>query len=250
MTKIGIFDSGLGGLTVLADIRRALPRADLFYIGDSANAPYGIKTQSQIIRLSEQVTDRLIEAGTEIIVIACNTATSAAERALRTKYSLPIVGIEPALKSATEQIRSGKIVVLATKYTISHSRYLNLIKHVTKGEQIISLAAPRLVELVELGKTDGVEVESHLKELVGEISDVKGVILGCTHFSHLKPAMRKFFGRDVKLFDGNDGVVHRVIKLLPNANSGDGTTKIISTGGNAKTREAQRVFENYLEKTE
>ncbi|MGI6612473.1 MAG: glutamate racemase [Candidatus Nanosyncoccaceae bacterium] len=249
MTKIGVFDSGLGGLTVLADIRLALPRADLFYIGDSANAPYGTKTQKEIITLSERVVDRLIEAGTEMIVVACNTATSAAEAALHAKYNLPIVGIEPALKSATEQIKRGKIIVLATKYTISHNRYLNLAKQVAKDQQIVSLAAPRLVELVELGKTDGGEVESHLKELVREISDVKGVVLGCTHFSHLKPAMRKFFGPDVKLFDGNDGVVRRVIELLPNANSGDGTTKIISTGGDAKTREAQRVFENYLEKT-
>lgn len=248
MTKIGVFDSGLGGLTVLADIRQALPKADLIYIGDTANAPYGTKTQEEITKLSKQIVDRLIEAGAEAIVIACNTATSAASKALRAKYNLPIIGMEPALKPAVEQAESGKIIVLATNYTISHDKYLDLINRVAKNREVVSIAAPKLVELVEFGKTSGAEVEASLRELIGVPEDVGGVVLGCTHFLHLKSASKDFFGPDVKLFDGNNGVVRRIVELLPNANSGDGTTEIISTGGDVKTREAWEVFEEYLKK--
>lgn len=246
MTKIGVFDSGLGGLTVLAEIRLALPNADLIYIADSAHAPYGEKTQAEIISLSDQIVKQLVAKKVNLIVIACNTATSAAGPTLRAQYNLPIIGMEPALKPAAEQTASGKIVVLATNYTLSHHKYLELVKRVAKNKSVVSIGAPQLVKLVEQGKTSGTKIESCFKELFRSIDNIESVVLGCTHFLHLKPALSKFLGSKVKLFDGNSGVVRRIIELLPDANSGMSTTKIVSTGSNKELFMAQQMFKQYL----
>ena len=248
MAKIGVFDSGMGGLTVLADIRRALLKADLIYIGDSANAPYGTKTQAEIAALSEQIVESLISAGAEAIVIACNTATSAAGEFLRSKYShLPIVGLEPALKPAVERTKQGKIAVLATDYTLSNKKYLRLKERVANQIEIISIAAPKLVELVEYGVIDGPEIQANLQKLFGSATDINSLVLGCTHFLHLKPALRQFFGPSVEFFDGNDGVVRQLVRLLPNSNSGGGKTTIMSTGNKDTQTKYQETFRRYLE---
>lgn len=248
MTKIGVFDSGLGGLTVLADIRRLLPKADLIYIGDSANAPYGERSKGEIVKLSEQNIDYLISKGAEVIVIACNTATSAAGERLRAKYKeIQIIGLEPALKPAVKNTVGGKIIVLATNYTLSHKKYYKLVERFAKNKPVIPVAAPELVRLVELGKTHGPEVQRCLKKLIKSTDDVEGVVLGCTHFLHIKPALKEFFKSDIRLFDGNSGVAKRITSLLPNANSGDSETKIINSDPQ-KIALSNKIFEEYLNK--
>lgn len=247
MAKIGVFDSGLGGLTVLADIHQTLPQADLVYIGDSAHAPYGEKTKSEITKLSEGIVKRLLQVGVEAIVIACNTATSAAAEYLRTKYTnIPIIGMEPALKPAFEQSVGGDVLVLATNYTLANKKYHRLEGSLSHSGRVISVAAPKLVDLAEAGQFDSKEIDNYLESLLGDFRDAESVVLGCTHFLYFKKVLHRFFGKGIKIFDGNAGVVRRINTLLPQANSGSGLIKITNTGSSEMAESSLKVFQKYL----
>ena len=152
---IGVFDSGLGGISVLRDLKKLMPNEDFIYFGDSAYAPYGIKTKDEITKRCVEIIDFFIEKGVKAVVIACNTATSAAIKELRETYNITIIGIEPAIKPAVESKKQGKIIIMATTMTLAEKKFNNLMDKYKDEREIIKLPAPGLVEFVESGIFSG-----------------------------------------------------------------------------------------------
>lgn len=205
---IGVFDSGVGGVSVLSELTSVLENEDFLYFGDSYNAPYGTKTDSEILKLSEACVKKLLKMGAKAIVIACNTATSVCVNFLREKYKdIPIIGIEPAIKPAAEYKENSKILVMATPMTLKREKFKNLTESFSEHEKIISLPCPGLVELIEQGKTDSVETEEFLRDLLSPYFDEKidSVVLGCTHYPFVREVIKKVFPYEVKIFDGGHG---------------------------------------------
>lgn len=206
---IGVFDSGMGGISVLGELLRHMPTENFIYYGDSANAPYGVRSTEELIELSVHVSEYLIEQGVKAIVVACNTATSAAIKALREKYSIPIIGMEPALKPAVENTDEGRVAVMATEVTLREKMFARLMEKLDASTGIDKVPCPELVHLVEKGQVNGPEVESVIRRCFEgiEMENVKSVVLGCTHYVFLKEAVKAVFGKDVQIFDGNFGTV-------------------------------------------
>ena len=246
MGKIGVFDSGMGGLTVLADLLELLPTRDYVYYGDAANAPYGEKTREEVQEFSLVITEKLLEKGCTSLVIACNTATSAAGELLRSKYDFPIFGMEPALKPAVLSHQSGSILVMATCYTLANDKYHRLRKTYQGDRQVIPVPAPKFVHLVEEGIFRGEEIKNYLKELTKDIDlqEVGSVVLGCTHFLFLKEELKQFFGDDVVIFDGNMGTARHVRNTL-GPGKGSGQVEIISSAGNEMEGKSKWMLETY-----
>lgn len=214
---IGFFDSGVGGLSVLKEAIKLLPRENFVYFGDSKNAPYGSKTVDQVKELSFSAADFLLKMGVKALVVACNTATSAAIEDLRETYpQLPVIGIEPALKPAVELQRRGKILIMATTVTLAESKFSNLMKSFEKVADIVPLPCPGLAELIESGNLDGVEVEHYLKnKLLNYIgSNISSVVLGCTHYPFVKKQLYTLLGNDVPILDGSCGTAKQLRRLL------------------------------------
>ncbi len=209
---IGVFDSGMGGISVLGELLRYMPTENYIYYGDSANAPYGVRTTDEVIDLSVKVSDYLVDQGVKAIVVACNTATSAAIKVLREKYDIPIIGMEPALKPAVEHTDRGQVAVMATEVTLREKKFERLVQRLDVLGSIKKVPCPSLVPLVEKGLVEGDQVESALKACFEgvDITEVKAIVLGCTHFVFLKEAVRKVFGDDIQIFDGNSGTVRHL----------------------------------------
>jgi glutamate racemase len=234
---IGVFDSGIGGLSVLRDIRRALPREDLLYIADSGNVPYGSKSPTFIRNRSRLLTEFLLEKHAKALVIACNTATAAAASFLRSRYATPIVAMEPAVKPAMAATRSGVIGVLATVGTLSSARFAALLERFGNGVQIIVQPCPGLVERVEAGDLDGNAtrelVEKYTAPFRSAGADV--IVLGCTHYPFLRPLIASVVGSQVTLIDTGSAVarqLYRVLKAnqLLNTKQSAGMEKFWTTG--------------------
>lgn len=221
-----MFDSGLGGITVLADLHRELPEENLIYLGDSRNAPYGEKSQEEITDLSRQIIRDFVDEGAKAVLIACNTATSAAVATLRQEFDLPIIGMEPALKPALEQTPEGKILVLATTYTLHHDKFRNLQERLGQTDRILTIAAPKLVRFVEDGIYQGEELQAHLAKLIPEPADISAIVLGCTHFLYLRPALQAFFPHPVAFFDGNAGTIQYLKRQIPRRTGTPGHVEI------------------------
>ncbi len=206
---IGFVDSGLGGLSVLREAVRIMPDEDFVYYGDSANAPYGTKPQELIRELTFHAVEKLLDYGIKGLAVACNTATSAAVRPLRTKYpKLPIVGIEPAIKPAVVNTRGGRILVMATPMTIRQKKYHKLLDTYKNEADIVSVPCEGLMEFVEQGNIDGEELDTyfdtHLKPYLTD--DTETIVLGCTHYPFLKQHIKRFLGeRKISLIDGSLG---------------------------------------------
>lgn len=213
---IGIFDSGVGGLTVLAEAMRLLPAARYFYFADSGFAPYGEKSRSQILERCFWIADNMAQRKAAAIAVACNTATSSAIVEMRQRYPFPIIGMEPALKPAVENAHNGKILVLGTAFTIREPKYQALLQRFQRQREIISLPCPGLVNLIEAGEKDSPQMRLSLEEIFGSIHapDVSAVVLGCTHFVYLKNNLRAFFRSDVEFFDGNLGTARQLVRVL------------------------------------
>ena len=214
---IGVFDSGFGGIYVLKELIRVLPQENFIYFGDSANAPYGTKTQQQICALSVCAAEYLIKKHVKAIVIACNTATIAAAGVLRANHpELPIIGTEPALKQAVTAYPRGRIVVMATPFTIKSEKIECLIKEHAKKSKITLLPIRGLVELIEKGITSGPEIHEILAHHFAQCScgPVDAVVLGCTHFSFVKKEISDVLGRDVVFFNSADLTAHLLRKEL------------------------------------
>ena len=218
---IGFMDSGLGGLSVLIEAVKEMPGEDFLYFGDSANAPYGVRPQEEIRRLTFNVVEMLMERGIKGLAVACNTATSAAVRDLRETYpDFPIVGIEPAIKPAVERNKGGRIIVLATPMTIAQEKYKRLVEKYRGDTDLVSVDCPGLMEFVEEGDLEGPELmeyfEEHLKPCL--TPDTETIVLGCTHYPFIRERLEEYLGNDaIEIIDGSLGTARELKRRLREA---------------------------------
>ncbi len=210
--KIGIFDSGKGGLSIFQEIKKVLPNEEYKYIADSEHCPYGEKSDEELMKIVRKNVDELEKWGAKIIVVACNTATTRCIEGLREDYpELDFVGTEPAIKLAVET-GAKKILVMATPGTIESERMESLLEENQKlGQEFVLLACPGLADAVEKGEG----IDEKLQELLEETSGYDCVVLGCTHYSLIKDKIQKYFP-DAKIIDGDRGVAKRVKGLVEN----------------------------------
>ena len=229
---VAVFDSGLGGISVLRELVRTLPRENYLYFGDSLHAPYGTKTPQEVVDLSLQAADRLLSQGAKALVVACNTATSAAIRTLRKTYpELAIVGTEPAIKPAVERHPGGRILMLATAMTVQEEKFQHLKAQYDDQAQIIPIACSGLMEYVEQGVLRGAEVEGYLLDKLEPYLKVPidAVVLGCTHYPFLRGAIRRIVGRRPEIIDGSIGIARQLERRLEEQgllNPGDVSGKV------------------------
>ncbi|MEK7121698.1 MAG: glutamate racemase [Patescibacteria group bacterium] len=234
---IGVFDSGVGGLSVLIELHKLLPKEDFIFIADQAHVPYGEKTQSQLCRLAHNISDFLIKKNTKLIVVACNTATCHTIDYLRKEFKVPFVGTVPAVKTAAEQTVKKCIGIISTPAT-SESNYLsNLITNYTQGVKVINIGCTGLENIVEKGDINSKEVESLLKKYLEPIKIAKAdaIVLGCTHYPFLKTKIRKHVGSEVKILDSGKAIAKRTLSLLEDSsslNDRGGKSYYFTTGDN------------------
>ena len=210
---IGVFDSGVGGGSVLRDMMARLPRETFIYYGDNLNAPYGVKSEEEIRTLATHVADVLLALNVKALVVACNTATSAAIEPLRARLAIPVVGMEPALKPASKMRHGGKVLVMATTATLRQNKFQHLYS--LYGQNAVIQPCPGLMEFAERGEMEGAGVEGYLKEIFAPYAgeQLDAVVLGCTHYVFLKEAISRALP-GVPLVDGNDGTARRLEYLL------------------------------------
>ena len=204
---IAVLDSGLGGLSVLRHLRRLMPGERFLYYGDSAHAPYGTKSREEVEALTLSAVEMLMHRGLKALVVACNTATSAAIDTLRKTYpDMIVVGIEPALKLAADRFPGGSIGVMATPVTLREEKFCRLLSRYEHRCQVFRLPAPELVPLIEAGKVDTPEMEQALHRLLEPyMGKLDALVLGCTHFPFASHAMERLLGPTVAVLDGGDG---------------------------------------------
>ncbi len=217
-SPIGIYDSGLGGLTVWREVRRALPGESLVYLGDGKNCPYGSRPREEIARLADEAVAALVAAGCKMVVVACNTATAAAVDFLRAKYaSLPIVGMEPAVKPACLATRSGVVGVLATERSLDGDLFRRTAARYGEGIEVVAVPGTGFVELVENDLEATPEAEACVRRAVEPMlaRGVDQIVLGCTHYPFLLPVLQRIVaGRDIAIVDPSPAVARRVAELL------------------------------------
>ena len=214
---IAVFDSGVGGISVLRHLLRLLPGERFVYFGDSANAPYGSRTTQEVRALTLSAVEKLLsEYPLKALVIACNTATAAAVNDVRTAHpDLIVVGIEPALKVAADHFPGGRVGVLATQVTLREEKFDSLLHRFDENVTIYKIPAPGLVELVEAGKVDTPETEALLKKVLGPyLGKLDAVVLGCTHYPFARNAIRRVLGETVVLLDGGEGTARETRRRL------------------------------------
>ena len=245
---VGVFDSGVGGISVLRQLAATLPSESFVYFGDSANAPYGEKTRDQVARMSRDIVDRLLDEGAKAIVIACNTATSVAAASLRADYAhVPIIGVEPALKPATEQPGVKRILVMATPITLRLDKYQLLAEKWGSGHEVIDAPCPGLAARIEKGDLESPDIYELLEDLVGSYAGaVDAVVLGCTHYPFIARQIREVVG-DVPLFDGAYGTALQLQRKLAERglttkSSGRGTVEFLSSKPGEDEIELYRSF--------
>jgi glutamate racemase len=218
--SIAVFDSGLGGISVLKELIRLLPNENFIYYGDTANAPYGVKSAEHVRCLTFSVYERLKAEGIKAFVIACNTATSVAVAQLREKYPEDIIiGVEPALKPAVLCKEHPTVAVLATPLTLKEEKFAALMQRFLDSARVIPFACPGLVEFVERGEIKGERLEEFLSELLAPLKEEKldAVVLGCTHYPFVKDGISRVLGSDVMIFDGSIGTARETRRRLENA---------------------------------
>ncbi|MDH2916723.1 MAG: glutamate racemase [Gallionella sp.] len=233
---IGVFDSGVGGLSVLHHIRQILPHERLIYVADSGHVPYGDKSQSYIEQRSQTLTRFLIAQGADAVVIACNTATAAAVASLRSQFSIPIVGMEPAVKPAVAATKSGVVGVLATIGTLESARFAALLEKYAGEVEIVTQGCPGLVEQVEQGELNSARtrelIARYTAPLLARGADT--LILGCTHYPFLAPLIREVAGNHITLVDTGEAVARqlqrRIQTELPARISGAATVQFFTSG--------------------
>ena len=218
---IGIFDSGVGGLSVFREIRKLLPEERYIYYSDNAHCPYGEKSREYIIDRAREITRLLLSEGVDIIVVACNTATAAAIATLREEFQIRFIGMEPAVKPAAMSTKTGVVGVLATAGTLKADKYLNTREKWAEGVKIAEHVGQGFVELVEKGCTNGTEAEGvvteSLKPLIDEGAD--RIVLGCTHYPFLSETISKTAaiiapGRDIKVIDPAPAVAKHLLEIM------------------------------------
>lgn len=215
-SPIGIFDSGVGGLSVLREIRRELPQENLLYVADSAHAPYGEKSPQFIEARAIAITEFLISQGVKAVVVACNTASGAAVETLRARFSVPIIAMEPAVKPAVARTRSGVIGVLATSRTLNSESFVRLTARYGAYAEILVQACPGLVEQVEAGNLSGEQTREllirYLEPLLAQQADT--IVLGCTHYPFLAPLICEIAGSSVEIIDPAGAIARELRRRL------------------------------------
>lgn len=241
---IGVFDSGVGGLSILRSVRALLPEESLVYIADSAHAPYGPKGDPFIRERSLLLMDYLVGCGVKAVVVACNTATAAAITLLRERYAMPIIGVEPAVKPAAEQSSSGVVGVLATSGTIASDKFLNLQSRFSDRVQILTRAGTGLVELIEQPRFDEAALLSLLQRYIApmQAQGADTLVLGCTHYSLIKQQIARVAGDALRIVDAGDAVAKELqrrlqLQQLPAADDSTATVRFITSGDMATQRE-------------
>jgi glutamate racemase len=226
---IGFFDSGVGGITVLHDALQALPNSDFIYYADTDNVPYGTKSEAQVREYVLAAADFMVGRGVGVIVVACNTATSVAIDDLRRKYSIPIIGMEPAVKPAVENHRDKRILVTATALALKLDKLRKLITRLDALDIVDLLPLPGLVRFAEDMTFDEKSVLPYLREELSryDMSQFQTVVLGCTHFIYFRPVFRTLLGGGIDIIDGNKGTVNRLLGTLDDLRTpADGSGKI------------------------
>ncbi|MDQ3309359.1 MAG: glutamate racemase [Gemmatimonadota bacterium] len=233
---VGIFDSGVGGLTIAREIRARLPDESLLYLADTAWVPYGGRSLEVIRERTLAVGKFLEREGAKVLVVACNTASGAGLEALREKLNIAVVGVEPAIKPAAAATRNGRIGVLATEAMLRAERFGRLVDRYAVQIQVVAQPCPGLVELVEAGETDGPSVRQQLQALLEPLqrAQVDTVVLGCTHYPLLRRTLSELLGPDVTLLDSGAAVALQTERVLRQTNKlapdGQGSFRILTTG--------------------
>lgn len=237
---IGIFDSGVGGISILQALQKEMHNERFVYLADSQNAPYGSKDSSTIVNLCKKNTEWLLDKGCKIIVVACNTATTNAIQELRKQYSCPFIGIEPAIKPAALSTKSGVVGVLATEGTLSSSLFHSTALSHTQNIKVIEQIGKGLVPLIEKGITSGPEIEKLLHLYIDPMLDVNidTLVLGCTHYSFLIPALENLLPESIQVIDSKEAVARQTQFILEKnkllaARDQDQSTVLYTTGETA-----------------
>ncbi len=247
--KIAVFDSGVGGISVLRELVKLMPGEDFLYFGDSANAPYGDRATEDVRRLTLQNANMLLNRGVKALVVACNTATSAAIGDLRQRYpDAIIVGIEPALKLAADRFPTGTIGIMATQVTLREEKLSQQLARFPNA-QVVKLPAPGLVELIEAGKADSPETQALLRDILAPyVGKLDALVLGCTHYPFVRDSIAAILGEQTLLLDGGAGTARQTRRLLEQAgllNNGLGSVTVENSLG---TPELLMLSYNLLDK--
>lgn len=242
---IGLFDSGIGGTTIWREVNKILPNENTIYLADSKNAPYGQKSKDEIIHLSEKNVDFLLNKNSKIIVVACNTATTNAIDHLRSKYKIPFIGLEPAIKPAAQLSKTGAIGVLATKGTIESELFQRSVKSF-KNTEIIAQIGFNLVTLIESGKIDSNETKDLLKEYLNPMveKNIDQLVLGCTHYPYLIPIIQQLIPNTIKIIDSGEAVAKQTNHILTSLNLLNTNSEIITNDFYINTNSA--VLKTFL----
>ena len=217
---IAVFDSGVGGISVLRHLMRRMPGERYYYFGDSANAPYGSRTTEEVRALTLAAAEKLMEEKPlKALVIACNTATAAAVKDLREKYpDFIVIGIEPALKLAADHFPGGRVGVMATEVTLREEKFDTLLHRFDENCSVTKIPAPGLVQLIEAGKADSPETEALLQGILSPLGEeLDALVLGCTHYPFAAKTISRVLGEKVKLLDGGDGTARETLRRLKEA---------------------------------
>lgn len=235
--RIGLLDSGVGGVTVLAEALRRMPGEDYLYFADTRNVPYGEKPKEEVRRFIFEGVEQMLELEMKALVIACNTATSIAAEDLRRKYSFPIIGMEPAVKPAVlrNEMQEKRVLVCATSLTLKETKYKQLVSAIDRKHIVDSLALPGLVELAESRIFGGDEAEGYLRSAMSclELEQYGTVVLGCTHFPLFKEVFRKLLPPGTDVIDGAEGTVKHLAAVLEReglSGGGTGQVRFVSSG--------------------
>jgi len=217
MQRVGVFDSGLGGLSVWRELRRALPGIDTIYVADQAHIPYGPRTPETILGYSRGIVSFLVEEGCETIVVACNTASAAALQPLRADWpDKTFIGMEPAIKPAVQASRSGVVVVLATATTLEGTLFQQTVQRVAQGVRVLRQPCPGLVEQIERGETDTPATREMLRVFLEQprLAGADVCVLGCTHYAFARAALEELVGDSMHILDPAPAIARRLHSLL------------------------------------
>jgi glutamate racemase len=216
LALIGVFDSGVGGLSILDEALRQLPQHNYIYLADSANAPYGERSSEWIAARSLALCTQLLNEGCDAIVVACNTATAEAIAQIRDELAIPVIGVEPGIKPASMQTQNGIVGVLATEATLKSDKFKALLATLPSNCQFIKQSGAGLVPLIEAGQADGEETLELLAKHLEAIQDAGAdtLVLGCTHYPFLRKAIRKLLGESINLIDTSEAVVRQLKRQL------------------------------------
>jgi len=217
---IGIFDSGVGGITIYEEIHKLLPKENIIYLADSKNAPYGEKTKEKIIEFSVKNTDFLIKNSCKLIVVACNTASTNAVKYLRENYSIPFIRVQPAIKPAAIHSKTKKVGILATKGTLKSDLLLETSQKFAQGVEVFHQIGEGLVNLIENGKIHSLEMRNLLKKYINPMleKNIDHLVLGCTHYPFLRSEIEKIVGEKVRILDSGEAIARQTKVILEQEN--------------------------------